>query len=158
MGRNERMKEDEDVIGVSFAKALILSAAQMVLFMALVCWMAASHLRDPLLTGFLVGMFLVATPAFALAMCLMFRCRISSEGLCPGVPALFKVTLRWEEIASVRSKRMMLIPGVCYVVRGNLFFMFPVAGPFLAKDPERLKQLVRQYAPAGNIFRAEVER
>lgn len=109
-------------------------------------------MTDPLLIGFLVVLFPVMTLVFAGVMCFMLRCQIGHDGLRPAVPIFYQKVMRWEDIAAVHGFACPF-----YIIRCRGFggqCMLPRR--FLLKRPDRLRELIEQYAPMDNILRKKL--
>lgn len=147
--------QTESTIEVSLPKAFVFSAMGMLCFVAGLFFIGLP-MHDPLLVGFLVVMVSGMTCVFAFSFCFMFRLKISHEGLRPAVPTFYQWVLRWEDIVDVRRARN---GGMFYVVRGRRLGEFCILPPrFFLKDPQSLRRLIEQYAPADNIVRKELGR
>jgi len=141
---------DENLLEISFAKALILSSASMLLFAVGLAVMGIP-MHDPLLFGFLFVMVVGMSFAFAGVFCFMGRCKVEVEGLRGAVPWGYQRVLRWEEINRVRLNFPF------YIVKGRglgEFCILPYR--FLMKQPKRMDQLIGRFAPSDNILRARL--
>jgi len=149
------MNEPRAALEVSFPKALLFSALCM-LFLMIGFFVIGIPMRDPLLVGFLVLMVTGMAAVFAAVFCFMLRCKIDSEGLWSAVPTFYQRVLRWDDVTAVR-RSSVFVRGPFYLVQGRALGEFCLLPrPFLLKHPERLKQLIQEYAPADNIVRKEL--
>jgi len=138
---------DENLLNVSFAKALLLSSVSM-LVCAIVLAAMAMPIHDPLFWGFLIVMVVSMPFAFAAFICFMGRCKVEEEGLRGAVPWGYQRVLRWNELNRVRVNFPF------YTVAGRGLGEFCIVPcKFLLKQPERLEQLIGKFAPNDNILR-----
>lgn len=107
---------------------------------------------DPLFIIFFLFTAVVMTPIFAVFICFLIRCRIDHDGVWLESFVLLKKGVFWNDVTSVNNRL-----GLFHVVYGKGLGDFCIMpGPLLAKNPEYLKQLIRQYAPADNLVRRKL--
>jgi len=143
-------KSDQNLLEISFTKALILSFASIFVFVILLIAMGIPT-DDPLLRWFL-GVMVVSMPfVFAGFFCFMGRCKVEEDGLRGAVPWGYQRVLRWEEIERVR----LSFPFYTVSGRGlGCFCILPQK--FLLKQPERMNQLIGEFSPQGNLLRTRL--
>jgi hypothetical protein len=139
---------DENLLKVSFAKALLVSSVSMLVFVIVLFAMGMPSIHDPLFWGFLFVMIVGMPFAFAGFICFMGRCKVEEEGLRGTVPWGYQRVLRWDEINHVRGN----FPFYTITGRGLGEFCI-VPYKFLMKQPERMDQLIGKFAPRDNILR-----
>jgi|GEM_PF-7088384 len=143
-------KPDDNSLQIGFTRALILSSVSISIFVALLIVIGVP-LDDSLLRWFLI-LIVVSMPfVFAAFCCFLGRCNVEEEGLRGAVPWAYKRVLRWEEIERVRLNFPF------YTVTGRGFGNFCVLPHrLLLKQPERMNQLIRKFAPKDNLLRAQL--
>jgi hypothetical protein len=148
---------DEAILELSFPKALLSAVVLMACFIAGLFFIGIP-MQDPLLRGFLVVMVVGITAVCPPLVCVMLRCKINHEGLWPAMPVGYQGVFRWDDMTAVDDGfNSVFVRGPFYLVRGRKlgeFCLLPRAG--LLKDPDSLKRLIDQYAPADNIVRRKL--
>ena len=140
-------------LDVDFLKALLFCVIFNVSF--LLCTLGGERKSVHFATFFIFGC-LVTTPIFTLVACLVFRCRISKEGVESGLLILCSRVLLWEDISAVSTN---IFCGPFYIIYGRKFPIYCVIfRPVFFKNPEYFKQAIAKFAPGNNILRKIFDR